>query len=183
MMNDLINTVSEKTGLSPDQSQAAVGAVIGLFKERLPSRLADVLTSLVHGGESRAAAVGAEGSGESGGAALAGARKRCSGTCSVRRKNQIKSDHGDKLNEKDTDDTDARHRFGGPDVFRKRGWISNTRGERFESHEICNTHDYSAFRKDIADAKTKGFVWVNTSTKVSQGRAVLRKNQTGAVYE
>jgi hypothetical protein len=72
MMNDLINTVSEKTGLGQDQAQAAVDAVLGLLKERLPSPVADILTSLVHGGEGRAAAASAEGSGESGGAALAG---------------------------------------------------------------------------------------------------------------
>ena len=72
MMNDLINTVSEKTGLGPDQAQAAVDAVLGLLKQRLPSPVADVLTSMVHGGESRAAAAGAEGSGDGGGAALAG---------------------------------------------------------------------------------------------------------------
>jgi hypothetical protein len=72
MMNDLINTVSEKTGLGPDQARAAVEAVLGLLKERLPSPVAGVLTSLVHGGEGSAAAAGAGGSGEIGGAALAG---------------------------------------------------------------------------------------------------------------
>jgi hypothetical protein len=72
MMNDLINTVSEKTGLGADRAQAAVDAVLGLLKQRLPSPVADVLTSLVHEDEGRAAAAGAEGSGESGGAALAG---------------------------------------------------------------------------------------------------------------
>jgi len=71
-MNDLINRVSEKTGLSPDQAQTAVDAVLGLLKERLPPPLAGVLTSLVHGGEGSAAAAGAEGSEESSAAGLAG---------------------------------------------------------------------------------------------------------------
>lgn len=71
-MIESATAVSEKTGLSPDQARAAVDAVLGLLKQRLPSPVADVLTSLVQGGESRAAAAGAEGSGESGGSALAG---------------------------------------------------------------------------------------------------------------
>jgi len=71
-MNELINAVSEKTGLSPDQAQAAVDAVLGLLKERLPAPVAGVLTSFVHGGESNAAAAGAESSTAGSGAGLEG---------------------------------------------------------------------------------------------------------------
>jgi hypothetical protein len=49
-----------------------VNAVLGLLKERLPSPVAGVLTNLVQGDEGRSAAAGADGGGESGGAALAG---------------------------------------------------------------------------------------------------------------
>ncbi len=41
MLNELIESVSAKTGLSQDQAQAAVEAVIGLLKQRLPAPLAD----------------------------------------------------------------------------------------------------------------------------------------------
>ena len=47
MMNELIDRVSERTGLSPEQAQAAVDVVLGLLKERLPAPVAGVLTSFV----------------------------------------------------------------------------------------------------------------------------------------
>jgi hypothetical protein len=59
MMNELVNRVTEKTGLSPDQAKAAVETVLGLLKERLPAPLANGLESLVGSGES-----GEAGSGE-----------------------------------------------------------------------------------------------------------------------
>ena len=55
MMNDLINEVTQKAGISPDQAQAAVNAVLGLLKERLPAPVAGILGSLVHGGQGNAA--------------------------------------------------------------------------------------------------------------------------------
>jgi hypothetical protein len=51
MMDDLINRVSAKTGLSQDQSKAAVESVIGFLKERLPAPLASGLDSLIGGAE------------------------------------------------------------------------------------------------------------------------------------
>ena len=62
MMDELINRVTEKTGLSPDQAQAAVNTVLGFLKEKLPAPLASGLDSLVGG---------AEGSGEAGNEGLA----------------------------------------------------------------------------------------------------------------
>jgi hypothetical protein len=50
MMDELLNRVTEKTGLSPDQAKAAVESVIGFLKEKLPAPLAGELESLVGGG-------------------------------------------------------------------------------------------------------------------------------------
>jgi hypothetical protein len=70
MLNELVESVSAKTGLSQDQSQAAVEAVIGLLKQRLPGPLAEMLGSLVPagggvpaGGAANAATAGAGASG------------------------------------------------------------------------------------------------------------------------
>ena len=64
MMDELINAVSAKTGLSQDQSRSAVDAVLGLLKSRLPAPLASHLDSLVGG----SANAGADSSGgETGG--------------------------------------------------------------------------------------------------------------------
>lgn len=49
MMDELIEHVSAKTGLSQDQTRAAVMAVIGFLKERLPAPLAGALDNLVNG--------------------------------------------------------------------------------------------------------------------------------------
>ena len=51
MMDELINRVTAKTGLSPDQAKAAVDSVLGFLKERLPSPLASGLDSLIGGRE------------------------------------------------------------------------------------------------------------------------------------
>jgi hypothetical protein len=50
MMDELINKVAEKTGLSPEQAKSAVEAVIGFLKEKLPAPLAGELDNLVGGG-------------------------------------------------------------------------------------------------------------------------------------
>jgi hypothetical protein len=49
MMDELINAVSTKTGLSQDQARSAVDAVLGLLKSRLPAPLAGHLDSLLGG--------------------------------------------------------------------------------------------------------------------------------------
>lgn len=51
MMDELINKVAEKTGLSPDQAKAAVESVIGFLKEKLPVPLASELDSLLGASE------------------------------------------------------------------------------------------------------------------------------------
>ena len=58
MMDELISTVSTRTGLSQDQARSAVDAVLGLLKTRLPAPLASHLDSLVGG----SASAGADGS-------------------------------------------------------------------------------------------------------------------------
>jgi len=63
MMQQLIDEVSQKTGLSPDQSKAAVDSVLGFLKTKLPAPLASHLDSLVSGGATAAAATGGESSG------------------------------------------------------------------------------------------------------------------------
>jgi hypothetical protein len=52
MMDELLNRVTETTGLSPDQAKSAVESVLGFLKEKLPAPLASHLDSLVGGGES-----------------------------------------------------------------------------------------------------------------------------------
>jgi hypothetical protein len=68
MMNELLNQVTERTGLSPDQAKAAVDVVLGFLKARLPAPLAGNLDSLVGGGEN----VAAPAEDETGGGGLAG---------------------------------------------------------------------------------------------------------------
>jgi hypothetical protein len=63
MLNELIESVSARTGLSQDQAQAAVEAVIGLLKQRLPAPLAEMLGTMVNTGGASAAAAGASGDG------------------------------------------------------------------------------------------------------------------------
>ena len=59
MIDELIQVVSTKTGLSLDQAKTAVDAVLGFLKTRLPAPLASGLDSLAGEGTS-----GVEGSGE-----------------------------------------------------------------------------------------------------------------------
>jgi hypothetical protein len=47
-MNELINRVREKTGLSEDQAKQAADAVIGFLKERMPA-LSGQLEGLLSG--------------------------------------------------------------------------------------------------------------------------------------
>ncbi|MBS1797999.1 MAG: DUF2267 domain-containing protein [Acidobacteria bacterium] len=56
MMDQLVNTVAEKTGLSPEQAKAAAEAVIGFLKDKLPAPIAGALDG----------AIGGEGSGGGG---------------------------------------------------------------------------------------------------------------------
>ena len=49
-MNELINQVSQKTGLTTEQATAAANAVIGFLKSKLPSPIAGQIDSLLNGG-------------------------------------------------------------------------------------------------------------------------------------
>jgi hypothetical protein len=48
-VEELVNVVSQKTGLAPDQARSAAEAVLGFLKERLPAPLAGHLDSFVSG--------------------------------------------------------------------------------------------------------------------------------------
>lgn len=56
-MNELITLVSQRTGLSMEDSTKAVTAVIDVLKQRLPAPLANHIDSLLAGG---ASGIGAE---------------------------------------------------------------------------------------------------------------------------
>ncbi len=43
MMNELVDTVAQKTGLSQDQAKAAIDSVLGFIKERLPASVSSCL--------------------------------------------------------------------------------------------------------------------------------------------
>jgi hypothetical protein len=61
-MDELVNLVTQKAGISQDQAQKAVTAVMGFLKERLPAPLAGELDKFAGGG-------GASGAGGMGGMA------------------------------------------------------------------------------------------------------------------
>ena len=49
-MNEIIQRLTEKTGLSEENANAAVDAVVGFLKEKLPSPMASQIDSLLAGG-------------------------------------------------------------------------------------------------------------------------------------
>lgn len=49
-MNELINLVVQRTGLSPEQAQQAVSAVMDFLKKKLPAPIASHIDSLLSGG-------------------------------------------------------------------------------------------------------------------------------------
>lgn len=49
-MDKLINLVSQKAGISPDQARTAVETVLGFLKDRLPGPLANQVDSAVQDG-------------------------------------------------------------------------------------------------------------------------------------
>ncbi|MBC7795994.1 MAG: hypothetical protein H7Z37_03870 [Pyrinomonadaceae bacterium] len=50
-MEELVNRVSEKTGLPQEQAQSAANAVIEFLKERLPAPVGAALSSFTGGSE------------------------------------------------------------------------------------------------------------------------------------
>jgi hypothetical protein len=64
MMEELVQKVSQKTGLAPEESQQVVNIIVNHFKERLPAPLASGLDSLLAGGSADGQVAGqADGSG------------------------------------------------------------------------------------------------------------------------
>ncbi len=49
-MEDLIQKITDKVGISPDQAKSAIETVLSHFKEKLPSGIGDTLESFVQGG-------------------------------------------------------------------------------------------------------------------------------------
>ncbi len=49
-MEELVNLVAQKTGISHDQAQAAVETVVGFLKQKLPAPLASQIDGLLSGG-------------------------------------------------------------------------------------------------------------------------------------
>lgn len=48
-MDELINFVSQKTGLSPDMARGAAEAVLGFVKDKLPENLRPMVDNLIGG--------------------------------------------------------------------------------------------------------------------------------------
>lgn len=59
-MNELINLVAQRTGLSVENAQKAVEAIVDILKQRLPAPLAGQIDSLLSGGVSAGGALGGE---------------------------------------------------------------------------------------------------------------------------
>lgn len=49
-MNEIIQRLTEKTGLSEENANAAVNTVVGFLKEKLPSPMASQIDNLLAGG-------------------------------------------------------------------------------------------------------------------------------------
>jgi len=65
-MNELVQLVQQKTGLSQEMAQKAVDTIVGYLKTKLPEPMASGLDSLLAGGAGTVAAAGdaaAEGGG------------------------------------------------------------------------------------------------------------------------
>lgn len=67
MMDQLVNTVAEKTGLSHEQAKSAAEAVIGFLKEKLPAPAAGMLDSTIGGGSGESGGLADQASGMLGG--------------------------------------------------------------------------------------------------------------------
>jgi hypothetical protein len=56
-MEELLNTVAEKTGLPLDKAQGAIDAVMDFIKDKLPAPIASQVEKLVSGGGDAAGGV------------------------------------------------------------------------------------------------------------------------------
>ncbi len=57
-MNELINLVSQKTGLPPDKAKVAVDTVLNYLKSKLPPNVAGLLDKVAAGGDASANPLG-----------------------------------------------------------------------------------------------------------------------------
>jgi hypothetical protein len=57
-MNDLIDLVAQKAGISPDQARAAVDTVAAYLKDNLPGPLAVQLDTVLGGGSAEGRSIG-----------------------------------------------------------------------------------------------------------------------------
>jgi hypothetical protein len=57
-VDELVNLVAQKVGISPEQAQKAVATVIGFLKERLPDSIAAQLDNVVGAGGSGSGSLG-----------------------------------------------------------------------------------------------------------------------------
>jgi nucleoid DNA-binding protein len=53
-MEDLIQKITEKVGITPDQAKGAIETVLSHFKDKLPSGLGDTLESFIQKGSNTA---------------------------------------------------------------------------------------------------------------------------------
>lgn len=51
-MEELIQTVADKTGISPDQAKSAILTIVDHLKDKLPMGLGDKIESFLQGGSS-----------------------------------------------------------------------------------------------------------------------------------
>jgi len=57
-MDQLINMVAQRTGISEDKARTAVDTVVGFLKERAPAALSGQIDSLVSGGQGQGGGMG-----------------------------------------------------------------------------------------------------------------------------
>ena len=50
-MDELVELVSQKTGLSPEKARSAVETVVGYLKDKLPDPMAGQIEALLEGGQ------------------------------------------------------------------------------------------------------------------------------------
>jgi hypothetical protein len=72
-MDKLLELVQEKAGISADQAQKAIEAVVGFMKDKLPGPIGDQLSKLVDGGDDD------EGGDDEGGGMLGGVTDKLGG--------------------------------------------------------------------------------------------------------
>jgi ribosomal protein L12E/L44/L45/RPP1/RPP2 len=57
-MEEMIKTVAEKAGISPEQAKTAIETVVGLLKDKVPAPMQGILDSVLGGKDAAADAAG-----------------------------------------------------------------------------------------------------------------------------